>query len=50
MKENGILIVMAIMSMIFILLSVVGKGSISVGNIIAIIMDITVIALCFKRQ
>lgn len=49
MKVNSILIAMAAISMIFVILSIVGKGSISVMNVVTIIMDIAVIAMSVKK-
>ena len=49
MKVNGILIAMAVISMIFVILSIVGKGSVSVMNVVTIIMDIAVIAMSVKK-
>lgn len=49
MKVNGILIAMAVISMIFVILSIVGKESVSVMNIVTIIMDIAVIAMSIKK-
>lgn len=49
MKANGILIEMAVISMIFVILSIVGKGSVSVMNVVTIIMDIAIIAMSVKK-
>ncbi|MCI9142385.1 MAG: hypothetical protein HFH87_07145 [Lachnospiraceae bacterium] len=49
MKVNGILIVMAVISMFFVILSIIGKGSVSAMNVITIIMDIAVIAMSVKK-
>lgn len=49
MKVNGILIAMEVISMIFVILSIVGKGSVSVMNVVTIIMDIAVIAMSVKK-
>lgn len=50
MKTNRILISMAVISMLLVLLSVFGKGSISIMNIVTIILDILVIVINIKRE